>query len=226
MCIKTCSQQPTIKSWDTELHAWPVIQAAAHPCLLSLVNDALAAGEQLKKAKKNRRSQRKRTSMQLSLNQVVPSCMVVYSGKLIKPERRMEAQKSEHLHPGKCTQKFSLAKGRAEGQCNGQSQRNAPLPLITPLNKLKYFPLVKSTDRYQHHSRVSTALLQEGNSFSFTALSGKICSALSIKRQQQLAIRGHSAAENTIAKNALLFLLFITILNKKVHFCLQRKKGV
>ena len=157
MCIKTCSQQPTIKSWDTELHAWPVIQAAAHPCLLSLVNDALAAGEQLKKAKKNRRSQRKRTSMQLSLNQVVPSCMVVYSGKLIKPERRMEAQKSEHLHPGKCTQKFSLAKGRAEGQCNGQSQRNAPLPLITPLNKLK-----KSGEKQQ----TDTTVLEE-NTFSF-----------------------------------------------------------
>ena len=219
MCIKTCSQQPTIKSWDTELHAWPVIQAAAHPCLLSLVNDALAAGEQLKKAKKNRRSQRKRTSMQLSLNQVVPSCMVVYSGKLIKPERRMEAQKSEHLHPGKCTQKFSLAKGRAEGQCNGQSQRNAPLPLITPLNKLKYFSCFPGEKHRQ--------ILPQQNTFSFfTTLSGKICSALSIKRQQQRAIRGHSAAENTIAKNALLFLLFITILNKKVHFCLQRKKGV
>ena len=185
-------------------------------CLLSLVNDALAAGEQLKKAKKNRRSQRKRTSMQLSLNQVVPSCMVVYSGKLIKPERRMEAQKSEHLHPGKCTQKFSLAKGRAEGQCNGQSQRNAPLPLITPLNKLK-----KSGEKQQ----TDTTVLEENTFSFFTTLSGKICSALSIKRQQ-IAIRGHSAAENTIAKNALLFLLFITILNKKVHFCLQRKKGV
>ena len=156
--------------------------------------------------------------MQLSLNQVVPSCMVVYSGKLIKPERRMEAQKSEHLHPGKCTQKFSLAKGRAEGQCNGQSQRNAPLPLITPLNKLK-----KSGEKQQTDT---TALEENTFSFFFTTLSGKICSALSIKRQQQRAIRGHSAAENTIAKNALLFLLFITILNKKVHFCLQRKKGV